>query len=136
MGIGFVQQLFSFCKYTDTYRRHAMIDNASRVAFMAHYNGDVEGRLDQMPMLKALVQCTCYVLFLVLEKQPQFGALGSSPPTCLGPVQCPGPPMALQEASLAPALFEGAGHTAATLAPRGAAYSNSRPQPGAKTFGV
>ena len=39
-------QFFSFCKYTDTDQRHSMSDNARRVAFMAHYNGDVEGRLD------------------------------------------------------------------------------------------
>ena len=41
-----------------------MSDNARRLAFMAHYNGDVEGRLDEMPVLKALVHCACYVLKL------------------------------------------------------------------------
>ena len=34
------------------------------MALMAHYNGDVEGRLDYMLVLKALVLCACYVLKL------------------------------------------------------------------------
>ena len=44
-----------------------MSDNACHVAFMAQYNGEGEGWLDSMPVLKALVQCTCFVLSLVLE---------------------------------------------------------------------
>ena len=39
-------QFFLFCKYTDTDQRYSMRDNARHVAFMAHSNGDVEGRLD------------------------------------------------------------------------------------------
>ena len=46
VGTGSVEQFFSFCKYTDTDQRHAIRDNARRVAFMAHDNGEVEGRLD------------------------------------------------------------------------------------------
>ena len=70
-GTGSVEQFFSFSKYTDTDQRHAMSDNARHVACMAHY-GEAEGRLDSMPVLKALVQCTCCVLCLVLEQQLQF----------------------------------------------------------------
>ena len=40
------ERFFSFCKYTDTDQRYSMSDNARREAFMAHYNGDVEGWLD------------------------------------------------------------------------------------------
>ena len=46
MGTGSVERFFSFCKYSDTDQRYSMSDNACRVAFMAHYNGDVAGRLD------------------------------------------------------------------------------------------
>ena len=46
MGTGFVERFFSLYKYSDTDQRYSMSDNARRVAFMAHYNGDVEGRLD------------------------------------------------------------------------------------------
>ena len=46
MGTGSVERFFSVCKYTDTDQRFSMSNNARRVAFMAHYNGDVEGRLD------------------------------------------------------------------------------------------
>ena len=46
MGTSSVERFFSFCKYTDTDQRYSMSDNARHVAFMAHYNGDVEGRLD------------------------------------------------------------------------------------------
>ena len=46
MGTGSVERFFSFCKFTDTDQRYSMSDNARRVAFMAHYNGEVEGRLD------------------------------------------------------------------------------------------
>uniref|UniRef100_A0A7S4LGP9 Uncharacterized protein n=1 Tax=Eutreptiella gymnastica TaxID=73025 RepID=A0A7S4LGP9_9EUGL len=46
MGTGSVERFFSFCKYIHTDQRYSMSDNAHRVAFMAHYNGDVEGRLD------------------------------------------------------------------------------------------
>ena len=42
--------LFCFCvpkmSCTDTDQRHSMNDNSRHVAFMAHCNGDVEGRLD------------------------------------------------------------------------------------------
>ena len=62
MGTSSVERFFSFCKYIDTDQRYSMSDNARRVAFMAHYNGDVEGRLDQMLVLKALVHSACYVL--------------------------------------------------------------------------
>ena len=44
-----------------TRTRGSMSNNAHRVAFMAHYNGDAEGWLDQLLVLKALVQCACYV---------------------------------------------------------------------------
>ena len=43
---GSVERFFSFCKYADTDQRHATSDNARSVAFVAHYNVDVEGRLD------------------------------------------------------------------------------------------
>ena len=46
MGTGSVERFFSFCKYIHTDQRYSMSDNARRVAFMAHYNGDMEGRLD------------------------------------------------------------------------------------------
>ena len=46
VGTGSVERFFSFCKYTDTDQRYSMSDNAHCVAFMAHYNGDVEGWLD------------------------------------------------------------------------------------------
>ena len=46
MGTGSVERFFSFCKYTDPGQRYSMSDNDRPVAFMAHYNGDVEGRLD------------------------------------------------------------------------------------------
>ena len=46
VGTGSVGRFFSFCKYTDTDQRYSMSDNACRVAFMAHYNGGVEGWLD------------------------------------------------------------------------------------------
>ena len=46
VGTGSVERFFSFCKYTDMDQRYSMSDNAHRVAFMAHYNGDAEGWLD------------------------------------------------------------------------------------------
>ena len=46
MGTACAERFFSFYRYTNTHQRHAMSDNAHCVAFMAHYDGDVEGRLD------------------------------------------------------------------------------------------
>ena len=46
MGTGSVERFFLFCKYTDTDQRYAMSGIARRVAFMADYNGEMEGRLD------------------------------------------------------------------------------------------
>ena len=46
MGTGSVERFFSFGKFTDMDQRYSMSDNAHCVAFMAHCNGDVEGRLD------------------------------------------------------------------------------------------
>ena len=44
-GSGSVERFFSFAQNTDTDRRHALNNNARRAAFMSHYNGDLEGRL-------------------------------------------------------------------------------------------
>ena len=46
MGTGSVERFFSFCKFTDTDQTYSMRDNARRVGFMAHYDGDVAGWLD------------------------------------------------------------------------------------------
>ena len=46
MRTGSVERFFSFAKYTDTDQRHGVDDNGCRQAFMTHYNGDLEGRLD------------------------------------------------------------------------------------------
>ena len=46
MGTGSVERFFLFCKYTDTDQRYSSSHNARHVAFMAHYNGDVQRRLD------------------------------------------------------------------------------------------
>ena len=46
MGTGSVERFFSFAKYTDTDQRHGLDRNGRRQAFMTHYNGDLEGRLD------------------------------------------------------------------------------------------
>ena len=46
VGTVSVERFFSFCKDTDTDQRYSMSDNAHRVAFMAHCNGDREGWLD------------------------------------------------------------------------------------------
>ena len=46
MGTGSVDRFFSFAKYTDTDQRHGLHDKGGRLAFMTHYNGNLEGRLD------------------------------------------------------------------------------------------
>ena len=38
----------SFAKYTDTDQGHGLHDNGCHLAFMTHYNGDLEGPLDEV----------------------------------------------------------------------------------------
>ena len=45
IGSGSVECFFSFAQNTDVDRRHAPSNYTRRAAFMSHYNGDLEDRL-------------------------------------------------------------------------------------------
>ena len=78
MRTGSVVRFFSFAKYTDTNQRHALHDNGRRLAFMTHYNGDLEGRLDYAESSSSAHCIPCYVHLLCASttQLAEFGTYG------------------------------------------------------------